>query len=329
MFKYLVILSIILILVSGCVQKTVVYESTVNENIIVEKTSLPEEDLNQTNLTAKNPRWGKLFLNVFIDEDKSALVDGFNKKLVDIFKTAAITLSESVNNKLTFKFVTDRSKADIEVIWVGRLPTNSLDAIGHTELKYSIGSSFSVIKAAAIQLLTSKDGRPVTDHQALLLSLHEIGHAIGLDHSKSKQSIMYPELQDDVKGLSEKDIENILGLYKQDSLPELQIFNITGLKRIVDSGFVKHHLSDVSFSVVNDGLIDSGEFLFSIDVGDNRVENNSTSLSPGQIFRIKYTNLSSSVDFSKISIRVDPENQIKELDETNNLKTIFIEGGSS
>ncbi len=335
-FIKVLLIFILVVLISGCTQTETVYESkptgTFTPKPIDTADPTPtssiqdKNNINETfNETPINllPRWGKPTLNVFVNEAASAKTRGFNSNLVSVFKDSTKVISNSINNKLTFNFVNDVNNANIEVLWVEVLPTDALDAIGHTELKFSIGSSFKVIKTATIELLARKDGKDVDSNQALLLSLHELGHALGLDHSKGKDSIMYPELQENVKGPSQKDVSNLLELYKIEPLPDFKIFNTTGLKRVIDRTLNKYYLADVSFSVINDGLADSGDFVFAIELGDERVENNSTSLAPGGVFKIKYSNLSSTVDFSKIVIKVDPQNKIRELDESNT-ETLLI-----
>ncbi len=314
---YFLFIVLVLVLISGCTQTELIQEVTQEETITSETPVI-----SKPNITEKTPRWGKESFRIFIDEESSARVFGFESRFVEIFKQSVEKLNNDVGNRFSFAF-TDKD-TDMTVKWVSALPSNSLDAIGHTELKFSVGPNFNVINSAEISLLASKDGRKLTDNQIMLLSIHELGHAFGLDHSQNKKSIMFPELQDDISGLHNEDIEAINQLYKIAPLPDLKIQNTNIIKRIISQGFTKYYLADVNFSIVNDGLSDAENFGFSIKVGDRNVENNSTLLRPGSIYTVKYTNISSTKDFSEIIIIVDPENRIKELNESNT-KIIKIE----
>ncbi len=311
-----------LVLISGCT-RTELVEEVIQEATQEETITSDTPVISKPNITEKTPRWGKESFKVFIDEESSGGVFGFEQRFIEIFKQSVQKLNNDVNNKFSFTFTNERD-ADMVVKWVSALPSNSLDAIGHTELKFSVGPSFNVINSAEISLLASKDGRELTDNQVMLLSMHELGHALGLDHSQNKKSIMFPQLQDDISDLHAEDIEAISQLYKVAPLPDLKIQNTYVIKRVISQGFTKYYLADVNFSIVNDGLSDAEKFGFLISVGDRDVENNSTLLKPGSIYTIKYTNISSATDFSEIIIKVDPENKIKELNESNT-KIIRIE----
>ena len=327
--KFIIFSIVILVIISGCVQKEKIRESSVTDKIVtVDDTSNIEEDQNST--TANNTRWGKTELNVFVDEKSSFSVKEFNRDLVKSFKEATDILEKSTGGNINFNFVDRREGSDIEVKWVESLPSDSLDAIGHTEFKFIVGQKFNIISSAKIKLLTKKDGKTIEGNDAILLSLHEIGHSLGLNHSSRKESMMYPELQENLKGPSKTDIEDILNLYETESLPDLIIQDEKLTKRTLENIFVNRYLADVNFSVTNNGLTESGPFSFSIEIGDKKIESQSTSLkeegsiTPGGVFNIAYWNLSSSTDFSNITIKIDENNLIKELNESNNMKTLQI-----
>ena len=321
-FAFSIFLLAGLVFLSGCVQEEKIYQSEPTQPGYIQ--TYGSTDNESYNLTNKTPRWGKLSLNIFIDEGESKFTKGFNLKLVELFKEASKMLSNSIGDKLTFNFVIDREDADIEVSWVETLPAKSLDAIGHTEFKFNVGLSYNVITKAKIKLLTSKNEILFKDNQVILVSLHELGHALGLDHSKNKQSIMYTEIQEGVKGPSQEDIQNIIELYEKENLPNLLISEASAVKKVIRKGLSTAYLADVNFSVVNDGLVESGLFYFSIQAGDAKIQDNTTSLFPGGVFKIRYTNIHSQKDFSTIILSADPENRIKELDEENE-KTIIIQ----
>ena len=331
--KYTILALVAIILLSGCTRKETVYNATVEGPPIITETSVTEKEPAENHTANTSTRWGKTKLSVFLDEEGLFEMDATGQELIDRFKEAAKMLSESTKNKLLFEFVKDIEDSDIYVKWTNSLPADSLDAIGHTELNFSVGRQFNTIGKAEIQLLMSKDGKPIRGRTALLLSLHEIGHAIGMNHSSKKNSIMHPQLQEEVVGMSAEDIGDVMEMYKISPLPDLQFEKSSLVKRVVETGIFKHYLADVNFSVSNQGLEESGSFDFSISLGDRLIENNSTSLSdsqesasvgPGGIFTVIYHNISSRSDFFNVTIIVDEKNLIKELNETNNLRIIKI-----
>ena len=58
------------------------------------------------------------------------------------------------------------------------------------------------------KLLLLKEGTDL-----LAVAIHEIGHNLGLDHSKVGNSIMYPFIQNNIKDLHDDDINGIQKLY--------------------------------------------------------------------------------------------------------------------
>ena len=60
--------------------------------------------------------------------------------------------------------------------------------------------------------LHSSSGRVYSKPELNIVIRHEIGHSLGLGHSKIKTSIMYPYILPG-QSISDKDIENLLELY--------------------------------------------------------------------------------------------------------------------
>ncbi|MBI2583846.1 MAG: matrixin family metalloprotease [Candidatus Aenigmarchaeota archaeon] len=268
-------------------------------------------------LIEENARWGKTTLSIFIDLEISQDVPGFRGEFIDIFRDAADTLSNSIQNKITFRFVSQPSAADIHVRWVEQLRADSLDAIGHTELNFSVSPSFSVISKAEVELLAKKEGGALSREQMFVLSMHEIGHALGLGHSESKDSIMYPEAQESLTKPSPMDVESILEAYGLESLPDLYVKEAQFSKRIINRVVFKQYLYDGKISVINDGLSDSGLFLISIEADGNIIDEEAKKLRPGESIILTLQNVTTDSDFSEIIINVDKENDVRELNEDN------------
>ncbi len=315
--KYIALLILALTVFSGCIN-----EIKYSDPSDVQTGSINIEIEPITNST---PRWGKPVLNVFIDQATSSNIDGFEPNMVDMVKQAADTLSHSIGNKVRFTFINNKDTADITVKWVNKLPADSLDAIGHTYTNFTKAPSFNIIYRTDIELLTKdKRGRFLQPNDIVLLSMHEFGHAIGLGHTNDTTSIMYPTAQRGVNEPSQSDIENLLDLYKLDNLPDIKIKSANVTKSVFETSFGRKYLTDITFSILNDGLDFAQESNFTVEFGSRTLESQVIPLFPGDSYIIKYSDVSSDKDFSNVRIMADSRNQVKELDEGNNIALVPV-----
>lgn len=99
---------------------------------------------------------------------------------------------------LNFSFVLDSSSADIHVMWVDRFaePISGKTLWTHDERWH--------ILDATVMIAVHHRGGEALDRDAIqAISLHEVGHLIGLDHTSDTTSVMAPRVR--VKDLSAAD----------------------------------------------------------------------------------------------------------------------------
>ena len=86
--------------------------------------------------------------------------------------------------------------------------STELGAVGPTIIVETYGSQVTVINHARASLNLSYPLQSIND----AVAMHELGHALGLDHSQSKASVMYPITQG-VSQLSAGDIAGLKAIY--------------------------------------------------------------------------------------------------------------------
>jgi hypothetical protein len=109
---------------------------------------------------------------------------------------------------LTFTEVSDERAADILLGWSNRGP--ELGYIGDVLAYATFPSDGGDVTFDDSEPWSAFDGG---EFDLELVATHEIGHALGLDHSDDPQSLMYPVLTPYTTGINQTDIDAIQSLY--------------------------------------------------------------------------------------------------------------------
>lgn len=119
------------------------------------------------------------------------------------------------SGNVRFKYVSSPNTAQIKVYFVKKIDTQnkqSLDrAIGLTRYSY-LGNNKKFTRATIYIAEKTQEGKNLNRDEVYTVMLHEIGHAIGLDHSNDPESVMYPS-ENVIQEISKADLRTLKKLY--------------------------------------------------------------------------------------------------------------------
>jgi predicted Zn-dependent protease len=113
-------------------------------------------------------------------------------------REAFATWMKSVDIPVRFAFATDSSQADVHVFFVDRFdePISGKTVWARDENWWIVDADISI----AVHYST---GEPLDESAILAITLHEVGHLLGLDHCTDQNNIMAPRVR--VRELSRAD----------------------------------------------------------------------------------------------------------------------------
>src|SRR5437868_2900127 len=119
----------------------------------------------------------------------------------------AFGLWSDVGVPVRFDFDGDSTNAEVTVKWRIQF---EIERTGQTDVTWDDNGH---IQSAVVTLATfDPKGRPMDAEDIRVVATHEVGHLLGLDHSKDSTDIMFPTAK--VRDLSDRDVRTVLLLYQ-------------------------------------------------------------------------------------------------------------------
>lgn len=287
---------------------------------IIPKTSTAELVIPEQPATT-TIRWNHFPLTVYINGDfvqqKNPEYVADVKKALDIWQSTGI---------VSFTVV-DNPEADITIGWAPNLKEKATDTLGNTDLKFTDISQFGIIQNATVELLTKSESRQLNSKDMTNLALHEIGHAIGLQHI-NEDDVMNPTLtipSNAVKEISISNTNNLQELYKSPAKPDLRIGGVNATKATFTRFGQNYFYLNISLEIQNVGLVDAKSYNIQLRA-DGLVVNEApqVGLEIGNILSVFQGNLRIDRNFTSVQVNVDLDDNVDELDETNNFIEISV-----
>ncbi|HEY9676430.1 MAG TPA: tetratricopeptide repeat protein [Drouetiella sp.] len=160
-------------------------------------------------------RWPSERLPIKVYMRAGVGVPGFQPKYAEIVQQSFKDWSAASGGELSFKFVPAAAQSDVEVSWTNN-PAKLANRAEAGEARLSSNSAGIVHCTIQFCTVPLMPGISITPNRIRMISLHEIGHALGLTgHTTNPDDAMFYStlLADKWRNLTERDAHTITRLY--------------------------------------------------------------------------------------------------------------------
>ena len=142
-------------------------------------------------------------LRVWIDPDPP--LEGWDADFEHQVRSAFMAWTET-GIPIRFQFVADSADSDVDVSWVDRF-----DEPISGKTRWARDNRWWIVDGSITIALHHNSGPTLSATAIHAIALHEVGHLLGLDHSRNIDNIMTPRVR--VKALSDEDRATMKLLY--------------------------------------------------------------------------------------------------------------------
>lgn len=163
--------------------------------------------------TSKKWRRNKMPLHVYIADGTK--VDGYRDDFRTIMQQSFESWANCSNGRISFLFADSPRHCDIKCVWTAS-PSHLSNKAEGGEARVTVDSNGGIENVQIIVLTKLANCPDLSDDQIKEVTLHEIGHALGLSHSFKNTDVMFhTEHPQPLTNLSEGDKATIVQLYSQ------------------------------------------------------------------------------------------------------------------
>lgn len=176
--------------------------------------------------------WAPVNIPLKIFVPAAGSVRGYKSEFNSFITDSLDQWCKSSGKKLDYRIVNDRSSCDIEIVWtdkrLGENASSGSMTTGRTHTRTIAGFMLAPIKVEIMTVDPFDLSKPVEPGECASTCLHEVGHALGIDHSQCISDVMYFRTNNQQTGiLSSRDAATIRRLYAKYPVTAFKPLNLS------------------------------------------------------------------------------------------------------